>query len=319
MAHDPLPPVVIDLSRLLTAAALSERDRATGHGLLHRLSAPVKVALMGPDTQAAKAILSACQTTKIRASVATEVSLGGRIDDADIVLWCTRSFAVTESAAWTRAPNILKDNSFLVGCAPDAEDLPHLEEAAAEDFAAFHYLHNVGDHAGIQALLVALDQQIQNGAQAVRDYATLFVQRHRAILPTEAPDVPDVVPFVASVTTIVPDEQPKAAPSGADPVLQDAMAQMTRYATALTQLTEADPTSLCEGIFELCGRATEDLVELFASGASDHPDYVALRDTINVAADNIMLMSLENDLNSAADAVTILVQVRKDLNVCSAA
>jgi hypothetical protein len=167
--------------------------------------------------------------------------------------------------------------------------------------------------------LTALDQQIQNGAQAVRDYATLFVQRHRAILPTETPDVPGVVPFVASVTTIVPDEQPKAAPLGADPVLQDAMAQMARYATALTQLTEADPTSLCEGIFELCGRATEDLVELFASGASDHPDYVALRDTINVAADNIMLMSLENDLNSAADAVTILVQVRKDLNVCLAA
>ncbi len=51
------------------------------------------------------------------------------------------------------------------------------------------------------------------------------------------------------------------------------------------------------------------------TGNPDHPDYTALCDVIHEAADSIMLMLLENDMNSATDAVTVLLQVRKDLNL----
>lgn len=316
--------IVADLTLLLTSPTLTDRERAAGQRLLRRLTVPVRVALHGPDQPLAQAISQAVADFCQPDLGAVEVAFGGRLEDADIVLWCTQAFVRAEQEAWGAAPDALKDHSFLVACAPRPADLPHLECVAEEEFIAFHHLPGVEETVELQAMRADLKRQIEGGVQAVQDSAHLFVQRLSAKMP--AGDVPAeavvegvlarVAPAEADPVNVAPIE---SDPRGADPVFEAALAQLTAHEAALQALAEGDPADLCQSVFELCSAASDELVEVLAAAPSDHPDYAPMCDVLYEAADNIMLMSLENNLNSAADAVTVLLQVRKDLCVCMAA
>lgn len=303
-----------DLSFLVSSAGLSDRERQIGQRILHRLTSPVRVAVHGPDPKATRAVSSFLQASSEPQTCRAEFVHDGALERIDIVLWCTESFTEAEREIWAGVPDSLKDHSFLIACAPPLERLGDLEEIALEDFIAFHHLATLDAQVELKAICADLTHQIQSGMQAVRDSAHLFVQKHNAKMPnnphTEATSTP----------LVYENSQPaRAQAASQSDVFETALARFSDHAKALSALGTADPDHIGQQVLELCSAASEDMVEVFATCASDHPDYTALCNVMYEASDMIMLMSLEDNVSAAADAVAILLQIRKDISARRAA
>jgi hypothetical protein len=85
-------------------------------------------------------------------------------------------------------------------------------------------------------------------------------------------------------------------------------------AAELACLGVTDGTPDIDQTLALCGTLSEDLAEDMRQQAAQDPDALPWVAAFEEAADNIMLMTLENDTRSAADAVTILLQLRRELD-----
>ena len=66
-------------------------------------------------------------------------------------------------------------------------------------------------------------------------------------------------------------------------------------------------------VLGLCGTISEELVDVMQVQADTYPELAPWCTAFQDASDKVMLMTLENDTRSAADAVTILLQLRRDL------
>jgi hypothetical protein len=66
-------------------------------------------------------------------------------------------------------------------------------------------------------------------------------------------------------------------------------------------------------VLDLCGTISDELVEVMQTQANAYPELAPWCRAFQDASDKVTLMTLENDTRSAADAVTILLQLRRDL------
>lgn len=243
------------------------------------------------------------------------------VDFADIVLWCTESFAPPEATLWAQVPDALKDHSFLVLTKADLLAAQGLLDARITGLQAvvteeFHSLfptttprlmsridagavvHEADLAAsGIKALVEAVAGLVASGHRADMDSAMLFLQRHGEALGA-APAAADL----ASVAAGPAARQPYAA--ARDKIMERAL--------DLAEMSfDASPAELSE-VLELCGTISEDLVDVMQQQARDFVDLAPWCAVCEDASDKIMLMTMENDTRSAADAVSILLQLRRD-------
>ncbi|WP_195818948.1 hypothetical protein [Roseobacter sp. MH60115] len=236
---------------------------------------------------------------------------------ADIALWCTQCFSQEEAALWAQASDHLKDHSFLVLTKADAlagagtlhARVAALQAVAAEEFHSFfptstfhaHKALRAGQEvsevqlaaSGVLALRQSVSGLVASGQRADLDSALLFLQRHEPrdlVLPASA------AARGKSKTT----------------------AQMQPYEKALNLLRSrtcdlATATAEADTVLETCGTLAEDLVELAAEQTQSDASFDAWRNDLYEASDKVMLMGLENDLRSAADAATVILQLKRDL------
>ena len=245
---------------------------------------------------------------------------------ADIVLWCTECFSEKEQHMWADASDPLKDHSFLVLTKADllaeqgslAVRIAELQRVVAEEFHSLfpttttqlQQLLEQGTDisdaqlaaSGVKALTEAVRKIVQSGERADRDGALLFLERHGITLDAAMPHEENVAVASASKTATPMNTNYKRA---RDMIMERAidLAEMT---------FDADQGDMSE-MLAFCGEISEELVEIVTSDTANSEDEQHWHDVFEQASDKVMLMTMENDLRSAADAVTILLQLRRDL------
>ncbi len=243
------------------------------------------------------------------------------LDWADIVLWCTQGFAEEEATIWSEAPDHLKDHSFMVLTKADVlaergvlqERIHDLQRVVSEEF---HSLFPVAARqlqvgcksgtpaapeqyaaSGIQALADAVSCSITQGRRADMDSAMLFVERHGLV--RKAPPDPSVPVADAAQSVQMP--------------FKGAYDAIMQRAFDLAELSFDESTGDMSAVLELCGTISEELVEIMRGTGLGKAQWAEWSDQFEEASDKIMLMTMENDTRSAADAVTILLQLRRDM------
>ena len=224
-------------------------------------------------------------------------------------LWCTWQFEQAEEAQWSLSPDVLKDHSFIVGLHQGAADPAWQDDmqAVAQDmFVGFEPVQVEGDGLDLTPLANRIAQRVDAGREADQDHAALFAQTHHAHVPSQTPPTPkqrcrdtlDAVPIARA--------EPHESFAKALGHLQDS-------ARKLSTVPVQDEKDTCRGVLEICSETAETLTGVISTDRSQTPDNRALVEDILTAADEVILMSLEETIGSATDAVTVLLQIRKDL------
>ncbi len=268
----------------------------------------------------------------------------------DIALWCTQAFTSDEKRLWTRVPDSLKDHAFLVLTKADvlsAENelsarITQLETVVAEEF------HSLFAVATLQAIKAhkpdgALDEAVyhasgggalsaeilrhaERGRRADIDSAHLFLARYQ-VRPVEVktapkPDAP-AAPAAKAQSAPAPEkvvETPKeaanfdAAPSVENiELFTNAARFLRKRGDSLTGVVaDAEPGKVAP-IVAQCVEVVDQLIDQFAQDDMDCPAADAFIDDLTEAQELMVLMQVESGDAPAADAVTLLLQLRRDI------
>jgi len=339
------------LERALDAPALPEPARNEGRDLLRRLGAPARIAVAGPRASGKSALVQLLRTNLARfAETADSASEGpappgaliveaalppGGVEAGlaalggigpDIVLWCSQDFAGDEAAFWAHMPETLKDRSFLVLTKADAlqrRGILHDRTGLLGEIVATEF-HSLIPLATAQALAAASDATAlrASGAMALFDMLREAIEADRRdacaaaemFLARSAPRPAAVedAPAALADAEIPPETDPAAAaPCQTDPdreVTERAVALLReRIGTLPDSVTGDDPAELA-ALLDICSRTTEALTEIATDAGDISKD---LYEDIVEAWGMTVLLTLEEDEAAAADAVTLLLQLRR--------
>lgn len=281
--------------------------------------------------------------TRLRGLNIAEITLSGStkeqadiLDQAvrygDILLWCSRAFEPEEQTLWAAVPDSAKDHAFLVLSMADQlimrGTLPSLMEAlsplAAEEFLGLYPL------AAIQGLNAqqtrsgegsGLDRELwhKSGGKRLYDDLMQHVDRGR----TADLDLAEalVLQFgdpnsVSAPAPSVP-AQPQPSPAETAPSQEDLLAATARKIKerAATLLPTGDPSEgdveqVLQGALECVRQLGQDL-----SGLDDrHPKVRAAQEAAQDGEEVLMLCQIEQDVEAATDAITLLLQLKRELS-----
>lgn len=261
----------------------------------------------------------------------------------DIALWCSPNFDVPEIAFWSRVPETLKDHAFLVLTKADrlsaegrlTSRVTELESVVSEEFHslfAVATLQAIKAHrpdgtvdetmlhaSGAGALASEILRHAERGRRADFDSAHLFLARYR-VKGAPAP-VPISRPMPAAAAPEpkprpVAPPAPKAAPAA--PVNVALFAEATQFirrrAEGLASAAATSGAGATEPVLAQCVDAVEHLVDLFSHDESGCAAADETLDDLNEASDMMVLMQLEPGDGPVADAVTLLLQLRREMD-----
>lgn len=279
-------------------------------------------------------------------------------DRADIVLWCSQEFTPAEQWLWSALPERLKDHGFLILTKADAlirtgelaPRIESLEDVVAEEF---HSLVPVATLQGLNALLAEggpdaealaasgadalsnmLLRHVEQGRRADLDAALMFLSRfgvgqHIHPGPAEGPPpvadpVEGIVPSVETVAggaddpieadrPASPEESPDdiARVSGQAPAIRSALEVLASCGTAAAE--SGGP----ETVLQQCVDGAQAVADILEDRSEE--TILALHETALEVADRLVLIQLEASDDAAADAATLLLQLRRDIALASAA
>ncbi|MFV2033617.1 MAG: hypothetical protein ACC631_00650 [Halocynthiibacter sp.] len=264
---------------------------------------------------------------------------------ADIALWCSQEFSPQERDLWSRVPDALKDHSFFVLTKADlllAQDLlsdriDELHETVADEFhslvpvatlqaiAALQPAGAVGSPAlkasGGMALIATILRQADLGRRADIDSVMLFLSRHGALSLPKNVIAQDGKAKAGSIG------KARARPAAggnkddnlANNVISNACNYIQERAANLSHMLPEFGARAASGVLEHCTATANHLVEKYAEDNFDSPKSREINEDFMEAADVIQLMKLEDGEGSAADAVTLLLQLSRELKAKIAA
>jgi len=240
---------------------------------------------------------------------------------ADIVLWCTQRFEPAERALWASVPDGLKDHSFCILTKADAisqtgnlgHEINQIQGVVAEEFhsliplATLQALSAGGPDGAVndkllaasggKALMSALLNEVALGRQADLDNAQLFLKRH---------GVEDLqVPVIAEVSQ-------QKVPSISD-LSMSALKYLQEQVQKIGDVAPPDDSDDAGDVLELCSQTANHVADIFIEQISTDDDVLGLQGDLMEAADVILLLQLEEGVDPAADAVTVLLQIQRDL------
>jgi hypothetical protein len=293
------------LGALVASGALAGPDADTARDLAARLVAPVRVALLArqgaPQAQQLRTALRAPALALHDAALPDDRgalcrALSRLSDSADIAIWYGAGFGPAEAAAWAQVPDRLKDHS-LLAIAPDiaARDKTAMQGTAGADFAQVIDLAH-----GPEPLRDAVLALARAGRDALVDAADVLLLRAAmpALLTPSNPATPEP-------DTPRPTDTPAAGaqPPGAVHCADLAVYLAQRGADLLP--LAARPRAVLDSCLAACEAVAESLV------STPEADPALVADATD-AADRILLIAMEDGAGAAADAVAILLQLRRD-------
>mgnify|MGYP001791047958 FL=1 len=246
----------------------------------------------------------------------------------NIPIWCTKAFDRREAQIWSKVPAAYKDHAILVltqaDTVPSQELVARLDQAYETEGTGFCIIAPVAaEHAlnmqvsdstdaeavlaasGIGALRAEIFRRVHQGRQLDLDHAEIFLSRFEK-------------PKARKLSKPRPSLQPnelqkgdgsKALKSGAELVQQQAQEM-------LIDIEEFGPFATGK-IVERCLETANKLVDLIADDTPvDAPSQLA-HSAASDAADMLLLMTLENTADAAEDAVHLMLQVKRELDLAA--
>jgi len=237
---------------------------------------------------------------------------------ADILLWCSQEFNDVQRDLWATVPEGLKDHSFFVLTKADllsekdelATRIEQLQDVVAEEFhsmvpiATLQAISATGPDgkvdtavlaaSGGKALMAAITHHVDLGRQSERDNVQLFLKQCKLDLPVEQP---------APVETAEPG------------LAGQALGYLGGRAETLTGFDVDNSTE----ILDFCVQTADHLTEMLLDGPQDDDQMAVIRDDVMQTADTMLLMQIESGVGPAADAVTLLIQLHRDVQAAVAA
>lgn len=263
------------------------------------------------------------------ASDQSEAVLQWAVERADIILWCTERFGEEERALWGRVPDELKDHSFLVLTMADrqmmkgvlTETITGLAEVVAEEFLSLfpvatlqalaaqaepdHMRNGIWKTSGGKALRDAVFKRVEHGRLADQDNARLFLSRFAGLRQPHA-----------AGPRRMPDKQVirhAASGSVSATVLDDALALLQREAERMLAAVPPGGEGEPGQVLERCVDVAAGLSDLLGQVSTDDSSIEDLREDAAESAEMMLLFQLEKSEDAAADAVTLLLQLKKEI------
>ncbi|MEL7344823.1 MAG: hypothetical protein AAFN59_08175, partial [Pseudomonadota bacterium] len=191
------------------------------------------------------------------------------------------------------------------------------------------------------SLLRAVLGHAGTGRRADLDAAHVFVLRHEDLV-SSLPDAtrPEVAaqPNAVEPSIVAPTPDPEPDPvaqpkpetkpeTKPEPVRDDKIVEACVEGAQYLRARAGDISQAVEDMVEdhaaehvlsECMETVEQLQELMDASSVDTPDWEALQDEVSAANDMIVLMQLERGTEPAADAVTLLLQLRRTFDAKAA-
>lgn len=260
---------------------------------------------------------------------------------ADIALWCTQNFDAIERALWAPARDALKDHSFLVITKADQllmkgllqERIADLEEIVAEEFHSLYSVAtiqaisarnmdgppdtDVWSASGGHALSEAVGRLVETGRRADADNALLFLSRYSAVVAqteqlrnTSRSETESVEPKV-SVDKNAAEALGAAQRDRA--IFVEALEYLQDRAEKLMTRLDGCETDQSELILDHCLDTANELSTLLADFDASDPALADLQNDVLESADMMILLQMEHSDDAASDAVTLLLQLKKEV------
>jgi hypothetical protein len=296
---------------------------AIGSRIMARLETPVKVMVIGRQG-VGKSLL--CNLLSRQSDFADCVfselliPTGGAdgfdaLHQADIALWCGQKFGAADLAIWSGVPDSLKDHSYFVLTKADTlavqgqlqSTLAAVGDAAADDFLGVFPVATLRAEteshpdatqagpafrsSGAAALVAAISRQLAQARGALRDGALVFLDRYEPISQ------------VAKVTG--QDDQP--SPWGLP------FAYLQERAQELAAVQSLDDTEKVRQVIDHCCATADGLADLVSAVPTLSDLQPALVQEMMTVSDMMILMQQEGDVQSAIDAMALLLQLRRDI------
>ena len=266
----------------------------------------------------------------------------------DMAVWCTEAeFGAQEEDLLSLMPDRVQDNAFLVMTKADLlqangtlpQVLGGLQSASREFFDKVYPLDTKSALAarkpdggidrdamrdsGAIALISAIKRVVDRGQQAMLDQAELFLRQVEAKPAKPAPKKADAKPVVeaapAEATTAPPLDAPTSLLPASREACQVAVSQLKAEGAFMADALAQDELPP-ETVLDTCADTIIWLSEYLAeSGAQDDPVMARARAAAVDGADLIQLVQLETGAGVSSDALSILVQLKHEIEGALAA
>lgn len=291
------------LTRIVHSETIGHRQKEMARAFLTRFDTPIAITVMGPDTDLCNLVFRALSGLSSEPSIRCTARQGlttaspGLFSGVDIAIWCSFAFGTDEQAFWAHAPEVLKDRSALVLLCDDPTDAGKGEEwDLFDEVCAVPSTHPAS---ALSELANKLLHRVQAGLRADADNAAFLIESCK--LPEE-----DRVPAE-------PRSTPQPPKDGSSVLLSQLETMMAEHAATLRAL-ELDDEPLAAHTLSSCADLVEQMTDLIESAPSDLLSAPILEE-IHETHDGIILMALEGNVTAAAEAITTLIQLRKELHL----
>lgn len=266
----------------------------------------------------------------------------------DIALWCSQDFDKIEQTVWSCVPDSLKDHAFLALTKADvlsaqkqlSARVASLETIVSEEFHSLFAVATLQavraqagkdvDQAMLQAsgggaLMSEVLRHADHGRRADFDSAHMFLARYKikdAPKPAASKEItqPESKPASAPAKAVEPAKSaPASAPIKNTKLFAESVHFLKRRGEGLAQTVSELGAGNVNAVVLQCVNAVEHLVDTFSQDESGCEAADAFIDDLSEAADMMVLMQAEAGDAPAADAVTLLLQLRRDMEMQLAA
>jgi hypothetical protein len=254
---------------------------------------------------------------------------------ADMILWCTERFDETEQRLWAGVPDGLKDHSLLVLTMADrqmmrgvlASRIEALDPIVAEEFLGLYPVATmqgltaltaeaaVDDRlwasSGGKALAACVAHQVEQGRSSDVDQAQMLLDRLAARTGGRGARPRDMSAASGEVMAL-----PSDLPKGGEALLGQAVSVLQARARAMLEATDGDAGVDTDRLLDDCVDAVSaisGLMEQAGDGAEHGPAAAELRADLQDGEEMLLLFQLERGEEAALDAVTLLLQLRKEM------
>ncbi|NIZ61527.1 hypothetical protein DL239_11110 [Sedimentitalea sp. CY04] len=274
--------------------------------------------------------------TRLQNHSFVEVSLNGSdeqnhttlqraVRHADVILWCSETFGPTEQNLWATVPDEKKDHSFLVLTMADRQLmrgtltglLTDLDDFAAEEFLGVYPLATVQaitaqtagqtvnaelwQSSGGKQLASDVLRQVELGRASDVDQAEMLVRQF-------APKTEDQQEQQAD-TAAKTEPKPKNTPT--DDLMHTALNLLQGRAKQM--LAETDTAGNADEILSSCMDTVKDLTQTLLASQNRSPEVQAALDAAQDGEELLILFQLERGEDAAVDAVTLLLQLKREI------
>lgn len=248
----------------------------------------------------------------------------------DVVLWCSLSFDAQDQRIWAQMPALIQDHGFLMITKADilrakgqldstlararaaaGGDFNQILAIATQDAIAARRADGSVDKdrmrdSGGMALIAAVLKQVALGKQSAQDAADMLLAQH-----PEARAEP--------VAAIPPPAASALSPASAA-AYQTALDHLTAQAAAMVRLAGTGGSDMPARIMAQTVKQLLWLCDHLSDNGSDHdPVLQQARKTVFDAADLAQLMQMERRDSAAIEAVSLLLQIKRELQADLAA